>query len=790
MASSRWRAIIGINVLLAFALVVKCSAQSEKHRNGGNLRRPLNEQGVAWAKRVQQGYSMKLWLSNQMAMGIEAWDPYGVPPNECSNGGIGLEYPVGACIEHLFGAAPWIGGIVNGERRVSEGYNGDDARMEFLPERRDTARDKIWQTRAGSEEYHPKGDGYSGYYYVKGLPVNQRGADDDGDGKADEDELDGLDNDGDWNPLTDDLGADGLPDGLEVSCDGNSYDPLTNPDPAFDNYDTTAFDRCHFDQDGNFARKRDKNRYTEHNGIPDHGEPHVDEDYGAVSDNDFYFSATDTFKSPAISGHKPLGIKVLVKSFAWKGDDGEAILPFDYYFINVGKNIISNVYVGFFADPDVGPVNVSEYFRHNYACYIPELRTAYVHNPIDRGATPLGLTLLGAPRPLDSLKYVFWWHSLPNIFYGDSIMYSVMSGEAFPTQLIPPCQPSNSFTDTRFFFFVGPFQTMNPGDTLRISVALVSGDRVDEGANSLRANAARALQMRSREYHPRPAPPSPPLRIWTQNNKVHLDWTWHSNDPTMNPLDSWDEYDNVLDGLPDTNWRKQQSGEHRYGGRNFEGYRLWRSESPAYDEKSFTMLAQYNLDPDPIWGTSSGLRTTYIDSNLRRGNTYWYSVTSYSVPGGFVVRIPDSVGQIVSDTLYTSSAESELRDNARQVHLSYGPATQVGKVRVVPNPYRGDAYYTDGDGYEGHELEWTEYARTIWFIDLPERATIRVFSLAGDVIATIEHDDALRAASGLPVGQEEWKLFSESERALASGLYIFSVESAFGRQVGKFAVIK
>ena len=27
---------------------------------------------------------------------------------------------------------------------------------------------------------------------------------------------------------------------------------------------------------------------TEKNGIPDHGEPHVDEDYGAISDNDLY----------------------------------------------------------------------------------------------------------------------------------------------------------------------------------------------------------------------------------------------------------------------------------------------------------------------------------------------------------------------------------------------------------------------------------------------------------------------------------------------------------------------
>ena len=46
--------------------------------------------------------------------------------------------------------------------------------------------------------------------------VSRRGIDDDGDGKVDEDELDGLDNDGDWNPLTDDVGSDGIPDSLEI----------------------------------------------------------------------------------------------------------------------------------------------------------------------------------------------------------------------------------------------------------------------------------------------------------------------------------------------------------------------------------------------------------------------------------------------------------------------------------------------------------------------------------------------------------------------------------------------
>jgi hypothetical protein len=99
--------------------------------------------GVTWAKHIKQGFSMKVWLSNQMALGIEAWDPNPVPVENCGVG-IGLEYPIGACIEHIFGAGPLIAGIVNGTRRVPT-YNRTMSH-ELVPERKDTARDRIWYT--------------------------------------------------------------------------------------------------------------------------------------------------------------------------------------------------------------------------------------------------------------------------------------------------------------------------------------------------------------------------------------------------------------------------------------------------------------------------------------------------------------------------------------------------------------------------------------------------------------------------------------------------------------------
>ena len=42
----------------------------------------------------------------------------------------------------------------------------------------------------------------------------------------------------------------------------------------------------------------------------------------------------------------------------------------------------------------------------------------------------------------------------------------------------------------------------------------------------------------------------------------------------------------------------------------------------------------------------------------------------------------------------------------------------------------------------------------------------------------------------MPVGQEEFRLFSESGRELESGIYVYSVDSNLGQQIGKFVIIK
>jgi hypothetical protein len=110
---------------------------------------------------------------------------------------------------------------------------------------------------------------------------------------------------------------------------------------------------------------------------------------------------------------------------------------------------------------------------------------------------------------------------------------------------------------------------------------------------------------------------------------------------------------------------------------------------------------------------------------------------------------------------------------------------------VVPNPYRGDKFYSaENGGYEGLGRTWTPENRVIWFINLPRKATIRIMSLVGERITEILHDDDYRALYGRPSGQEEFRLLSESGRELASGIYLYTVDYAGATQTGKFVIIK
>jgi hypothetical protein len=99
---------------------------------------------------------------------------------------------------------------------------------------------------------------------------------------------------------------------------------------------------------------------------------------------------------------------------------------------------------------------------------------------------------------------------------------------------------------------------------------------------------------------------------------------------------------------------------------------------------------------------------------------------------------------------------------------------EMANIRVVPDPYYGRA----GTGWETAQGE-----RVIQFQNLPDQCTVRIYTLTGDLVRTLEHD-------GSDGGTEPWNLLSEGQRLVASGIYIYHVESAYGNRLGRFAILE
>ncbi|MDZ7270597.1 MAG: hypothetical protein ONB17_03180 [candidate division KSB1 bacterium] len=87
---------------------------------------------------------------------------------------------------------------------------------------------------------------YFGFKYLESPGDPFDGKDNDGDGMVDESQDDGIDNDGDWNPETDDIGSDGvgplMPEYIGPDADGTEGNG--QPDPGEPNFEYTDNDEA------------------------------------------------------------------------------------------------------------------------------------------------------------------------------------------------------------------------------------------------------------------------------------------------------------------------------------------------------------------------------------------------------------------------------------------------------------------------------------------------------------------------------------------------------------------
>ena len=95
----------------------------------------------------------------------------------------------------------------------------------------------------------------------------------------------------------------------------------------------------------------------------------------------------------------------------------------------------------------------------------------------------------------------------------------------------------------------------------------------------------------------------------------------------------------------------------------------------------------------------------------------------------------------------------------------------IDKISVYPNPY-----------YGFHQLEESRSDKYISFNHLPEKATIRIFTLWGTMVREIKKDDLDQFAT--------WDLQNQYGYPVASGLYIAHIETDYGDKILKLAIVQ
>ncbi len=560
----------------------------------------------------------------------------------------------------------------------------------------------------------------------------------------------------------------------------------------------------------------------------------------AISEQDYVAVYTDTFTSETFSDpdmpaeHNPMGIEVTQRSYSWSYSYAEDFVLFDFSIKNIREDnkSIEDVYLAVYIDGDcVGPNTTLQDGAQDDVTGFKEktvdifgdsitINMAWIADYFGSDGTTSVSGVRIVRTPSESLEVSYnWWLSDTDVTRdwgptvpsdpndvkgtptGDRAKYRIMSNGHFdPNQCdvqdqIPAGTP---YEDTRFLLSFGPFD-IEPGDTLPVTLAYVCGanfwgPQCDFEFADFAANAVWAARVYDipgidtdgdgyrGEFRLEngdtiwvegdgipdfagPPPPDPPeAQAIPGKNKVTINWARNSEF-------SVDPFTSAVD---------------------FVGYRIYRSRYGT--KKSSTLLYEWAKNdslvdytpewPPPPYDGAPGDTTyfyTFVDEGLAANYPYYYAIVAFDEG---------------DERAGLGSLESSMLKHYLELGAMFPSANEFGNdapdlsVKVVPNPYRIDADY-EGLLWEAYEPErgWSEHTRRLDFINLaPGTATIRIYTLDGDLVDTVEHNDPNSP-------RESWDLISRNDQSIVSDIYIFSVEYTSGEkkgqiELGKFVVIK
>lgn len=464
-------------------------------------------------------------------------------------------------------------------------------------------------------------------------------------------------------------------------------------------------------------------------------------DYKGLADQDLVCRYRDYQIRPE-DQVAPLGLEVIQISHAWASAQVNEWILFEYFVIP--RDSIEDVWIAQWAGASlingqgraVGHDNLVYFDEDRYMGVVEDLPDNNDDMP-----GPIGFIVF-PPEGMAASDLSWTFNNRRMTDHFDPNQYDIMAAGT-----IDPPSNDGDLGDRGFFRLgFGPLDLV-PGDTVHFFVGEVFG----QGKEAFLNNADRLVGFKELDFQAPLAPPPPTVRVVPGNHTVTLNWEPQAG--AVNPEEYQDSFLSQIYDQP------------------FEGYRIYKSLEGIGGP--WTLLVQFDVAGNPFF-ENTGIQREYTDFGLLNNLEYFYSVTSVSKP--------DTVSQF-------PVLESSIAANAIKAIPGTSVPETVGDVYVVPNPYRGDIAYRDfkpsweppGQG----RARWTENDRRIQFVNLPSPSEIRIYTMAGDLVQTIVHDDP-------NLGIANWDIISSAGQAVSSGIYLFTVEDKNNSrvQVGKFVIIK
>ena len=171
----------------------------------------------------------------------------------------------------------------------------------------------------------------------------------------------------------------------------------------------------------------------------------------------------------------------------------------------------------------------------------------------------------------------------------------------------------------------------------------------------------------------------------------------------------------------------------------------------------------------------------YVDDEVSNGFRAYHAITARDhnlvlhegvyKPNGYGVEIPPEANYDTSTPHFDAQTQAE-RD-------------QLGvNIYVYPNPVTREAL---AEFDQQHPTQLDATGSQIAFANLPRaHNTITIYTAAGDLVDTIEHDGTGGS------GSAHWNLMSRNGQEIVSGIYLYAVQSQGGNFedfIGRFVVV-